>query len=88
MITIIPLIINILFKYNFNIPIIQSEWSAGEALNFYGSILTLIGTLTLGFISIRQSEKANDISKMLLKKEMISTNIILKMPNKFDIETK
>lgn len=43
----VPLIINLLFKYNSNIEIFRSEWTAGDALAFYGSILgssiTLVG---------------------------------------------
>ena len=59
----IPLLINILFKFDFNIWWLESEWSAGDALNFFGSILSFIGTIVLGTISIWQTSKANNLSE-------------------------
>ena len=59
----VPLLINVLFKVNFNIPLLQSEWTAGDALNFYGSVLSFIGTITLGTISVWQTKKANNLQK-------------------------
>ncbi len=39
---IVPLLINIMFKYDFGICILQAEWEAGDALAFYGVILAAI----------------------------------------------
>ena len=52
----IPLFLNIVFKIDSGIWFLQSEWSAGEALGFYGAVLS--GTLTiLGVIITIRHEK-------------------------------
>ena len=46
---IIPFLINIIFKIDLGVEIFQSEWAAGEALTFYGAIIsggvTFLGVL-------------------------------------------
>lgn len=84
-IMLIPLVINILFKYDFNIWWLESEWSAGDALNFYAGILSFGGTITLGIISIWQTKKANRISEQLLKKDMLESTDFVQLQNKFDV---
>ena len=54
----IPLAINILYKYDFKIWWLESEWSAGDALNFYAGFLSFGGTVILGAISIWQTKKS------------------------------
>lgn len=57
LIFIIPLIINILFKYNFGITIFQSEWDAGDALSFYGALLSGIITMIGVILTINHENK-------------------------------
>lgn len=87
-IMLISLVINILFKYDFNIWWLESEWSAGDALNFYAGILSFGGTITLGIISIWQTKKANRISEQLLKKDMLESTDFVQLQNKFDVSLK
>lgn len=87
-IIIIPLVINILFKYDFNIWWLESEWSAGDALNFYGSFLSFSGTIILGAISIWQARKANSISEQLLKKDILESTDFIQLQNKFELSVK
>ena len=87
-IILIPLVINILFKYDFNIWWLESEWSAGDALNFYAGILSFIGTIILGVVSIWQTKKANNISEKLLKKDMLESTDFIQLQNKIDVSLK
>lgn len=84
----IPIIINILFKFDFNIWWLQGEWSAGDALSFYGCLLSFIGTITLGAISIWQTKKSNDISKQLLEKYLLESTDFIQLQNKFEVSVK
>lgn len=51
----IPLIINLLFKFNSNISIFEAEWSAGDALGYYGAVLSFVGTVVLGALALYQN---------------------------------
>ena len=50
---IIPLGINILFKVDLGICVLRSEWDAGDALAFYGSVLSGLLTVIGVFLTIR-----------------------------------
>ena len=52
----VPLIIHILFKLHSNIDFFVAEWSAGELLSYYGSILAFLGTVILGALSLYQNQ--------------------------------
>lgn len=80
----VPLAINILFKLDFNIWWLQSEWTAGDALNFYAGVLSFCGTIILGIISIWQTKKANSISEQLLKKDLLESTDFIQLQNKFE----
>jgi hypothetical protein len=84
----VPLIINILFKFDFNVWWLESEWSAGEALSFYGCLLSFTGTIILGAISIWQTKKANNISKQLLDKDLLESVDFIQLENKFEASIK
>ncbi len=84
----VPLIINILFKYDFNIWWLESEWSAGDALNFYAGILSFSGTIILGVVSIWQTKKSNNISEKLLKKDLLESTDFVQLQNKFEASVK
>ena len=51
----IPLIINLLFKIRTNLSWLQAEWSAGDALGYYGAVLSFIGTVVLGALALYQN---------------------------------
>ena len=51
----VPLIIHILFKLHPNNDFFVAEWSAGELLSYYGSILAFLGTVILGDFSLYQN---------------------------------
>lgn len=84
----VPLLINILFKFDFNIWWIESEWSAGDALNFFGNVLSFIGTIVLGAISIWQTNKANNLSEKVLEKDLLESTDFIQLKNKIDIDYK
>lgn len=84
----IPLLINILFKFNLKIWWLESEWSAGDALSFYGQFLSFIGTIVLGIISVWQTKKANSISRQLLDKDLIDSTDFIQLENKIDVSIK
>ena len=46
-----------------------NSWTTGDFLNYYASIFAAISTLILGIIAIWQTNKANEINKILLDKE-------------------
>ena len=92
---VVPLIINILFKNDFGIWWIESEWTAGEALTFYGTVLSFIGTITLGVVSIWQTKKANEqtkeaneMNKRLIQKELLDDYCFAILENKFELDVK
>ena len=80
----VPLVINILFKFDFKIWWLESEWSAGDALNFYAGILSFSGTIVLGIVSIWQTKKANNISEQVLKKDLLESTDFIQLQNKFE----
>lgn len=51
----IPLLINILYKFDVGCEIFRAEWSAGDALSYYGAILSFIGTVALGALAMYQN---------------------------------
>ena len=63
------IVIHILFKIKTDVYWIQAEWEAGEALGYFGGVLSLIGDLALGYIEISQTEKANSLNEELLNIE-------------------
>lgn len=62
----IPLIINWCYTKVKHFP---TDWSGGDALQFYGTVLSFIGTVMLSILALRQNNKANDISERMLKIE-------------------
>lgn len=69
----IPLIIHILFKINSGIEFLEAEWTAGEALSFYGSFLSFAGTAILGTLTLYQNqiikEEADKRAKLIEERE-------------------
>ena len=60
----IPLIINLAFKINAVTSIFAAEWSAGDVLSFYGSIIAAVVTIIGVYITIDYSRKNFDEDEM------------------------
>lgn len=71
----IPFAINLLFKVDTKINMFHAEWSAGDALGYYGSVLSFLGTVILGALALYQNhiikEEADKKSALLEEKEHI-----------------
>ena len=63
------IVIHLLYKIHLNCYWIESEWESGEMLGYYGSVLSFVGTIVLGYIAILQAEKANRMNDELLEIE-------------------
>ena len=73
LIIILPIvIIHILFKWKSNCYWIEAEWNAGDALGYFGDVLSFVGTVVLGYIAVKQTERANKLNKelQLVKKDI------------------
>ena len=64
---VIPLAINYCYT---KVDFCPTDWNGGDALQFYGAILSFLGTVALGAIAVWQNKNANEISKKLLDKEL------------------
>lgn len=51
----VPLGIHLLFKIQPRVSFFSAEWSAGDALTYYGSVLSFIGTVVLGALALYQN---------------------------------
>lgn len=71
----VPFAINLLFKADTNINVLQAEWSAGDALGYYGAVLSFLGTVILGALALYQNhiikEEADKKAALLEEKERI-----------------
>ena len=71
----VPFAINLLFKADTNINVFQAEWSAGDALGYYGAVLSFLGTVILGALALYQNhiikEEADKKAALLEEKEHI-----------------
>lgn len=58
----VPLIIHLLFKIDTNILFFQAEWTAGDVLQYYASILAIIPTTLLSIVALHYtiSSKIDD----------------------------
>ena len=69
----VPFVINLLFKADTNINVFQAEWSAGDALGYYGAVLSFLGTVILGALALYQNhmikEEADKKAALLEEKE-------------------
>jgi len=64
----IPLIIvHLLFKWNTGIELLNAEWDAGDLLAYIAGFETLLGTLVLGLITVKQAESADEVNERLSK---------------------
>ena len=65
---IIPLAINTFFKIKAPCAFFVAEWSAGDALSFYGTMLASVATIIGVYMSIRYAQKSyrDDIRNQVL----------------------
>lgn len=65
---IIPLAINTLFKIKAPCAFFAAEWSAGDALSFYGTMLASVATIIGVYMSIRYAQKSyrDDVRNQVL----------------------
>ena len=54
---VIPVLINVVFKMDFGIEILQAEWDAGDALSFYGVLLAAFLAVYGVYLSIDYSNR-------------------------------
>lgn len=50
--------------------VIETDFEASDVLGFLGNYISALGTIILGWIAIKQTEKANDISKKVAELEV------------------
>ena len=56
-VVLLPIVVNVLFSTAAPINIFEAQFTAGDLLSFFASALTLIGTLTLSFVTIYLNKK-------------------------------
>ena len=61
-IIIVPVLIHILFKIQPKNSFFSAEWTAGDALGYYGSVLSFVGTVVLGALALYQNQIIKDES--------------------------
>lgn len=62
-------IVHLLFKWKTGIDFFEAEWSAGELLEYIGTILTFISTIILSVLALQSSNKANKLSEKVIENE-------------------
>lgn len=62
-IIVIPAFINLLFKLPAPIEFFEAEWQAADALNYYGAILSFLGTSLLSLLALWQNYKLNEANE-------------------------
>lgn len=64
----VPLIVvHLLFKWDTGYDFISAEWSAGDLIGYIAGFEAFVGTIVLGIIAVRQTDKANKTNDSLLK---------------------
>ena len=64
----LPLVVvHFLFKWHSGIPWLEAEWLAGDVLGYIAGFEALLGTVVLGFVTVYQSDKANEENERLNK---------------------
>ena len=59
----VPFLINILFKYNAPIKLLEAEWEASDMLGYYGALLGFLSTTLLSMLAIWQNEKIRQMEE-------------------------
>lgn len=64
-------VINYFFKKDLGIVCLQTEWTAGEALGYAGAIISVVGTLILGYCTIYLNHKSENENRLLKNRPVI-----------------
>lgn len=81
LISLFTLLINLLYKVN-SVDWIESEWDAGDFLSFFGSILTFVSTIILGYATLTINEKATSLSEKLFDMQKDNSKAIATIDTK------
>ncbi len=91
---VIPFLIHCAFKVYSCDFLSTDKWDAGDILQFYGSMLAFIGTVSLGVLSLHQNQIIKEESdkrirlQELRKREMIKPMFRVRLKNKCDCNSK
>lgn len=75
----VPFGIHCLFKLNCGCDFLIAEWSAGDILSYYGTVILGGITVYLSYIALEQNQAANDINNRLLKIDEMERKAVLKL---------
>ena len=64
-------VINCCFQKDLGIACLQAEWTAGEALGYVGAIISVVGTLILGYCTIYLNHKNENENRLLKNRPVI-----------------
>lgn len=67
-IILVPVIINLCYKFTCPIVLFQAEWNASDALNYYGVVLSFLGTTMLSLLALWQNHIMKEESDKHTKK--------------------
>ena len=76
MIPIIPAIIHILYKLDFEIDFLYSTWSSGEILQYCGAVMTAILAIIGIYYTLKENRKNNLEQTIIETKPYMRTNFI------------
>ena len=80
----IPFIINELYRWgNITEKGYHTLWGAADALGFYGTILSVIGTVYLGYVAIKQNDRIMQIEERIYNRDC-NSDIIINNAEKID----
>lgn len=60
---------------------LDAKWEAGDILGYFGDVLSFLGSVVLGYIAIKQAEKANLISEKLMVLDLAKSKPCLDFVN-------
>lgn len=70
-----PIVINELYKKNNGY---KTLWGAKDVFVYYGAVLSFVGTISLGVVTVHLSKQANDMNKSMLELQLSKTKPCLK----------
>lgn len=75
----VPFLIHCLFKLHIGNDFLIAEWSAGDILLYYGTMLLGVVTIYLAYVAVKQTQIANDTNNRLLKINEMERKVFLKL---------
>jgi hypothetical protein len=74
-----PIFIHIMFLIPSPFPVITPDLKESDVVMYYGTIVTFLSTMFLGYIAIKQSNDANQLSKYMLENDLMNKKSFLKL---------